>query len=79
MSSYGVFSSVNAKLRLIVAITAFGMGVDFPDILRIINWGPSTVEEYIQKTGCAARNGDCAAAILYTSKVSRCYEEIHWK
>ena len=66
------FSSANAKLRLIVATTAFGMGVDCPDILRIIHWGaPSTVEEYIQETGRAARNGDSAVAILYTSKASR--------
>ena len=48
------------------------MGVDCPDIMRIVHWGaPSTVEEYIQETGRAARIGDPAAAILYMSKVSR--------
>ena len=28
------------------------MGIDCPDIRRIIHWGmPSTVEEYVQETG----------------------------
>ena len=66
------FSSASGKLRLIIATTAFGMGVDCPDITRIIHWGsPETVEEYIQETGRAARNGNPATATLYTSKSSR--------
>ena len=51
------FSKVNGKIRLVVATTAYGMGVDCPDIRRIIHWGsPSTIEEYVQETGCAGRD-----------------------
>ena len=46
------FSSLNGKLRLVIATTAFGMGIDCPDIRRIFHWGmPSTIEEYVQETG----------------------------
>ena len=35
-----------------IATSAFRLGVDIPDIRRIIHWGlPSTKEEYVQETG----------------------------
>ena len=61
------FSS-NTNLRLVIATTAFGMGVDIQDVTRVIHWGsPSTKEEYIQETGRSGRNGSDALAILYTT------------
>ena len=49
-----VLPKVNGKLRLVIATTAYGMGVDCPDIKRIIHWGsPYTIEEYVQGTGHA--------------------------
>ena len=33
-----IFSKVDGKIRLIIATTAYGMGVDCPDIRRIIHW-----------------------------------------
>lgn len=60
------FSAVEGKLRLIIATTAFGMGVDCQDVTRVIHWGaPSTVEEYIQETGRSGRNGKPATGVLY--------------
>ena len=42
-------SPVNARIRLIIATTAFGIGSDCQDISGVIHWGlPSTMEEYIQ-------------------------------
>ena len=64
-----VFSKVNGKLRLVIATTAYGMGVDCPDIKRIIHWGsPYTIEEYVQGTGHAGWDRTAAVAILYKAK-----------
>lgn len=63
------FAKPDSKLRLIVATSAFGLGVDIPDIQRVIHWGiPSDVEEYVQESGRAGRNGELAQAIIYSGK-----------
>ena len=60
------FSLADGKLRLVIATTAFGMGVDCQDISRVMHYGaPSTLEEYIQETGRAGRNGKPARGELY--------------
>ena len=42
------------------------MGIDCPDIRRIVHWGmPTTLEEYVQETGRAGRDGQASIAILY--------------
>ncbi len=49
-----------------MATVAFGMGLDCPNVRRIIHWGPSTdVEQYVQETGRAGRDGLPVVAILY--------------
>ena len=46
------------NLRLIIASTAFGLGIDCKDIMRVINYGtPNTLEELVQEIGRAERNG----------------------
>ena len=77
------FRRQDAVLRLVIASSAFGLGVDIPDIARIINWGlPQNLEDLVQETGRAGRNGSQAQAILYyrssamkASKVVREYAE----
>jgi len=60
------FCKSDTKLRLIIASTAFGLGIDCKDIARVINYGtPTTLEELVQEMGRAGRNGSPAHAILY--------------
>ena len=45
------------------------MGLNCPNVRRIIHWGPpSDIESYIQETGRAGRDGDTAHASLYYAK-----------
>ena len=63
------FSAIDGVLRLVIATTAFGMGIDCPDIRRIVHWGiPSTMEEYVQEAGRCGRDGNPSTAILYEGK-----------
>ena len=67
-----VFRNQGTKLRLLIATTAFGLGVDCPDIERIINWGsPNTLEELVQETGRGGRDGRQVEAILYAKKFGK--------
>ena len=60
------FCKPGTYLRVIVATTAFGMGIDCPDISRVINYGtPNSLEELIQEGGRAGRDGCQSDAILY--------------
>ena len=46
----------HGELDVVVATKAFGMGIDKPDIALIVHLEmPSTIEEYVQETGRAAR------------------------
>ena len=46
------------KLIVVIATIAFGMGVNAPDIVRVVHWGPSqNVLNFWQEVGRRARGG----------------------
>jgi len=58
--------TAGSKLRILIATTAFSLGVDFPDIRHVIHYGsPATVEQYVQETGGAGRNESFSSVLLY--------------
>lgn len=66
------FKEPGSKLRIVIATTAFGMGVDCPDIRQIIHYGATNLlEEYVQETGRAGRDGLPSRAVLIYLKPGR--------
>jgi len=66
------FSKPQTKLRLIIASTAFGLGVNCPDIVGVMNWGaPNTLEDLVQESGRGGRDGSAVEAILYPKIVGK--------
>lgn len=56
---------VEGGARVICATTAFGMGVDIPDIRTVINYGiPSSIEAFVQQSGRAGRDGQMSKVVL---------------
>ncbi|KIV90718.1 hypothetical protein PV10_05344 [Exophiala mesophila] len=60
--------SLKASFNIICATTAFGMGIDVPNIRFVIHYGlPRGMEAFTQESGRAGRDGKAASSlILYT-------------
>jgi len=59
---------IEPPLKTIICTSAFGMGIDIPDIQVVVHWQhPASVEDYLQEFGRAGRDGKRSIALLFTN------------
>ncbi|XP_028404069.1 putative ATP-dependent DNA helicase Q1 [Dendronephthya gigantea] len=68
------FLEPSGTIRLVIATSALGMGVNIPNIRRIVNYGiPKDMESYVQGVGRGGRDGKDVIAIMYYKPYHLCH------
>ena len=66
--------SEHGAIRLVIATSALGMGVNIPYITRVIHFGvPESMESYLQGIGRGGRDGSDVVAIMYYHGYHLCH------
>jgi ATP-dependent DNA helicase RecQ len=60
---------VTGEVDVVVATTAFGMGIDKPDIRLVLLYNlPGSLEDYVQMVGRAGRDGEPSRCVLFSGR-----------
>jgi ATP-dependent DNA helicase RecQ len=60
---------IDGRVQTVVATTAFGMGIDKPDIRLVALYNyPDSLESYVQMVGRAGRDGRASDTLLFASR-----------
>jgi ATP-dependent DNA helicase RecQ len=60
---------LSGDTRVVVATTAFGMGIDKPDIRLVVLYNyPGSLEDYVQMVGRAGRDGAASDCVLFAGR-----------
>ena len=74
------FQTITGTIRLLIATIAFGTGVDWKGVHRVIHCGPAkNVESYIQETGRAGRDGAQSAVYISYHGILLAHVDGHMK
>jgi ATP-dependent DNA helicase RecQ len=64
---------IKDRIDVVVATICFGMGIDKPDIRKVVNYGsPCNLETYYQEIGRAGRDGMPCKVIMYHDEKDLC-------
>lgn len=70
------FKDQDSSIRLLIATSAFGLGVDCQGIRRVVHLEPPTsFDDFVQQIGRAGRNGEQIASILVNDGVQKGKDE----
>ena len=62
----------DSTLLVVVAVVAFGMGIDLPDVRKVIHIGlPNDIEGYVQETGRGGHDGSTCEAFCTGNKAEK--------
>ena len=65
------FKKTESTCRVVIATIVLGMGMNFPDVRRVVNYEtPNSLEQYVQQCGRAGRDHSICAVMTAQRNVT---------